>query len=116
MKPVYIICKNSDGCFDAPDGEDNSVQSALKRIAFNARMLQTFTADNLNLHGFGGETFRLEEDQEGNVHVNVFESKLEVEKAQSMTGDELYRFFKEGISISHEFRTFCDHQTTLFAI
>ena len=96
MKPVYIICKNSDGSFDAPIGEGNSVESAMERIAFNARILQTFTAENLNAHGFGRKTFRLEEDENECVQVDIFKSKLEIETAHKMTGPELYEYFKEG--------------------
>ena len=96
VKPVYIVCKNSDGTFDAPNGEDNSVESAMERIAFNARILQTFTAENLNAHGFGRKTFRLQEDENGCVHVNIFKSKLGIETAHKMTGPELYEYFKEG--------------------
>ncbi len=96
MRPVYIICSGSDGKFQAPAEVDNSIESALQRIAFNARIHQTFTGENLNLHGFGRRSFRLEEDEEGNVKVSLFQSKLTVEKAHTMTGDELYRFFKEG--------------------
>ena len=96
VRPVYIICANSDGTFEAPPGEDNSVESAKQRIAFNARILQTFTAEHLFIHGFRRKTFRLEEDDDGNVKVNVFHSKLELNKALCMSGNELYEYFHEG--------------------
>lgn len=96
MRPVYIICTNSDGSFDCPPGEDNSVESAIERISFNARILQTFTAEHLNIHGFGKQTFRLEEDESGNVKVNVFKSKLYIDKAIGMSGNDLYEYFHEG--------------------
>ena len=92
-----MICTDSDGSFDTPAGEDNSIESAKQRISFNARILQTFTAENLNCHGFGRRTFRIEEDENGNVKVNLFESNLKLEKALSMTGSELYSYFHEGM-------------------
>ena len=96
MRPVYIVCTNSDGSFEAPPGEDNSVDSAKERLSFNARLLQTFTAEHLNLHGFGRRTFRLEEDENGKVKVNVFHSKLDLNEALGMSGNMLYNFFHQG--------------------
>lgn len=97
VRPVYIICANSDGTFEAPPGEDNSVDSARQRLSFNARLLQTFTAEHMNLHGFGRKTFRLEEDDNGNVKVNIFHSKLKLDEALCMSGGKLYDYFHEGI-------------------
>ena len=96
MRPVYIVCANSDGKFEAPSGEDNSVESAKQRLAFNTRILQTFTAEHMNLHGFGRITFRLEEDDNGDVKVNVFQSKLELDSALCMSGEKLYDYFQKG--------------------
>ena len=96
VRPIYIVCANSDGRFEAPPGEESSVESARQRLAFNARILQTFTAEHMNLHGFGRKTFRLEEDDNGNVKVHVFQSKLELDEALCMSGDKLYDYFHNG--------------------
>eukprot|EP00794_Sanderia_malayensis_P000446 gene446-1087_t len=107
VKPVYIICEGSDGRFQAPADVDNSIESALQRISFNATLLQTFTAENLNLHGFGRKSFRLERNQDGIVNVNTFISKLHVDKALEMTGDELYRYFKAELDKSELYDPLC---------
>ena len=99
VRPVYVICQNSDGAFDAPEGEENSVESALARIATNARLLQTFTAENLYRHGLGRKTFRLEETEDGGVKVNIFKSKLDLNEALKMSGDELYGVFEKGMQV-----------------
>jgi len=58
------------------------------------RMLQTFTAEKLNDHGFGRQTFALETD----VHPKrtlclIFESQLSVNEVHKMTGTELWTYF-----------------------
>lgn len=47
-------------------------------------------------HGFGYQTFQLEEDKNGEVVVHVFDSKLTTEEAHKMNGDELYSWFHTG--------------------
>ena len=48
-------------------------------------------------HGFGFQTFQLEEDQiNGEVVVHVFDSKLTTEQAHKMNGDQLYNWFHTG--------------------
>ena len=101
VRPVYVICANSDGTFECPIGEDNSVDSAKERIAFNARLLQTFMAEQLNVHGFGRQTFRLEEDDDSKVKVNIFHSKLDLDEAIKMSGDDLYGYFLKGKCLKH---------------
>jgi len=107
VRPVYIVCANSDGKFEAPSGEDNSVESAKQRLAFNTRILQTFTAEHMNLHGFGRITFRLEEDDNGDVKVNVFQSKLELDSALCMSGEKLYDYFQKELNDSNLYDPLC---------
>lgn len=69
---------------------------ASKKLAFNARLLQTFTAQDMYRHGFGHRTFRLEEDCMGKPVINIFTSSLTSADALNMTGGELYDKFSLG--------------------
>lgn len=93
VKVVYIKCSDSNGLFDAPDNRDNDLDVALKKLRFNALLLQTFTAMDMYKHGFGYQTFQLEEDENDEVKVHVFDSKLTTEQAQQMNGGKLYSWF-----------------------
>ena len=53
-------------------------------------------AQEMNRHGFGYQTFQLEEDDTDGVLVHVFTSQLTTEKAHGMNGDELYAWFYKG--------------------
>ena len=93
---VYVKCADSDGSFDAPANVPCGLNSAIKRLSFNAQLLQTFTAESLYQHGLGRNTFRLEEDESGSPKVHVFTSKLTTSEALSMTGNQLYDTFSKG--------------------
>ena len=60
--------------------------SAARRIALGAEIIQTLTAEKMHEHGFGRITFNLETDDEGHSLCHVFQSKLRLEEAYSMTG------------------------------
>lgn len=96
VRVVYIKCSDSDGSFDAPENMNNSIEVALKKLSFNVRLLQTFMADDMNRHGFGYQTFELEENDDGTILIHVFSSNLTTEKAHQMSGDELYSWFLGG--------------------
>ena len=93
---MYINCSDSNGSFDAPDNVDNSLDVALQKLRFNALLLQTFMAEEMNRHGFGYRTFELEENENGTILVHVFTSELTTQKAHQMNGDELYGWFHKG--------------------
>ena len=99
VRVVYIKCTDSDGSFDAPVNVPCNVDSAVKRLAFNSRLLQTFTAESLYQHGLGHKTFCIEEDDTGSPKVHIFTSKLKTCEALGMTGDQLYAFFNKGKDI-----------------
>lgn len=69
---------------------------ATKKLAFNARLLQTFTAQDMYKHGFGHKTFRLDEDTTGYPLISVFTSSLTTAEALKMTGGQLYDKFSSG--------------------
>jgi hypothetical protein len=87
---------DADGSFEAPPGVANDEGVARKKLAFNARLLQTFTAQDLYKHGFGHRTFKLEENAEGEPLIHVFTSSLTTEEALKMTGGQLYGKFSAG--------------------
>lgn len=93
---MYVKCVDSDGSFEAPPGVANNIEVAREKLAFNARLLQTFTAQDLYKHGFGHRTFRLEENSEGEPLIHVFTSSLKSEEALKMNGGELYSQFSTG--------------------
>ncbi len=96
VRVVYIKCSDSDGSFDSPDNVNNSLDIALQKLRFNALLLQTFMAEEMNRHGFGYQTFELEENDSAEVLVHVFTSELSTEKVHQMNGDELYSWFHKG--------------------
>lgn len=93
---VYVKCADGDGSFDAPVNAPSDIDSAVKKLSFNAQVLQSFTAESLYQHGLGHKTFRIEEDESGSPKVHIFTSKLTSSEALSMTGDQLYDTFSKG--------------------
>jgi len=68
------------------------------------RMLQTFTAEKLNDHGFGRQTFALETDiYPAHTSCLIFESKLSVVEVHKMTGTELWTYFARELMSSEIF-------------
>lgn len=96
VRVVYVRCADSDGSFDAPVDVLCDVDSVVKRLSFNAQLLQTFTAESLYQHGLGHRTFRIEEDDTGSPKVHIFTTKLTTSEALGMTGDQLYDTFSKG--------------------
>lgn len=111
VRVVYIKCADSDGSFDAPMGVPSDVESAVKRLSFNAQLLQTFTAESLYQHGLGHRTFRIEEDDTGSPKVHIFTSKLMTCEALCMTGDQLYETFSKELKFSSLYDPRCKFWT-----
>lgn len=103
VRPVYIVLADDDGRFQGPDDEDCSVDSALERIKIGAMLIQTFTAEKMKEHGFGRQTFQLECDANYEPVCSVFRSKLTLEQAHSMTGNELWAHFARELMTSSNF-------------
>ena len=109
VRIVYIKCADSDGSFDAPVNVPCDADSAVKRLALNARLLQTFTAESLYQHGLGHKTFRIEEDESFSPKVHIFTSKLMTSEALAMTGDQLYDTFHKGEYSGKKLGLFISH-------
>jgi hypothetical protein len=93
VRPVYIITADGDGSFDAAPGEANDVASAVARIRLAARLMQTFTAEKMQVQGQGRRTFRLETDAAGVPVVQVFRSDLTTAQAYAMDAGALWGHF-----------------------
>lgn len=103
VRPVYITLTDDDGYFQGPEGEDCSVDSALERIKIGAMLIQTFTAEKMKEHGFGRQTFQLEVDANYEPVCNIFKSKLTLDRAHAMTGNELWTYFARELMTSSNF-------------
>ena len=101
VRPIYIICSDDDGYFQGPPGEDCSPDSALERIKLAAMLIQTFTAEKMKEHGFGRLTFQLEVDSNFKPVCTLFRSKLRLEQAHSMTGNQLWTYFAKELMTSN---------------
>lgn len=99
--PIYVICKGHDGRFQAPDYEDNSIDSACERIDVGIRLVQSLFAEKLKEGGYGRYTFQLQSDINPKVpDVNVFYSNLSVEDAHSKTTRDLWSSLAKEIMTS----------------
>ncbi|XP_031551520.1 uncharacterized protein LOC116288818 [Actinia tenebrosa] len=111
VRVVYVKCVDSDGSFEAPPEVANNIEVAQKKLAFNSRLLQTFTAQDLYKHGFGHRTFRLEENSEGEPLIHVFTTSLTTEEALKMNGGELYSQFSKELTDSNLYDPLCKFWT-----
>lgn len=93
VRLVYVVAADGDGRFDAPAGEPNDVESATRRIATAAELMQTFTAEKLHVEGLGRRTFRLQRDASGRPIVEIFKTSLTTEQARGMDGLSLWKHF-----------------------
>ncbi|ETW00593.1 hypothetical protein H310_07167 [Aphanomyces invadans] len=83
----YQKGQGSTGSFHAPPGVDNSEAVAVKKIKFNAALLQTAMAALLGAPYT--ETFSLEVDDDGQPIVHVLESSFTDDVAKSISEHEL---------------------------
>ncbi|XP_070204433.1 uncharacterized protein [Littorina saxatilis] len=100
VRPVYIVCADDDGHFQGPESTDCSPESAVQRIALGAQLIQSFTAEKMKEHGFGRVTFQLESHDGVRPVCHVFRSKLTLEQAYSMSGNDLWTHFGKELMTS----------------
>lgn len=100
VRPVYIVCSDDDGCFQGPDSADCSPESAVQRIALGAQVIQSFTAEKMKEHGFGRVTFQLETEDGVRPLCHVFRSRLTLEEAYCMSGNDLWTYFGKELMTS----------------
>lgn len=83
--PLYVICDGHDGRFQAPKNEDNSVESACRRITLCVKLLQCIVAEKLFENSFGRKTFRVGDE------CKVFRSNLNYLEARRMKQEQLWK-------------------------
>lgn len=91
--PVYIICDGHDGNFQAPDDEDNSPESACRRISLGSRLIQSLTAEKLHESDMSRKTFQLAYDMDIDLDCIVFHSKLTPDDVYQMEPEEIWEHF-----------------------
>lgn len=87
VTPLYLICEGHDGKFQAPITENNSIESACRRIMTGAKLLQCVIAEKLFEQNLGRKTFKLDQT------CHVFYSKLQYQTARRMKQKELWDYF-----------------------
>ncbi|UYV71596.1 hypothetical protein LAZ67_8003816 [Cordylochernes scorpioides] len=101
IRLVYIYCHDHDGSFQAPPGEENTMESACRRIALACNMAQSFTAEAMRYHGFGRQTFHLELDSETNeTKCLPFQTKLSFNQALEMSSESLWMYLARDLMTS----------------
>jgi len=100
VQPLYIIPRDHDGTFQAPAGMDNSIESALRRISFGARLMQTFTSVSLLSHNLSPRTFQLKNDEDSSCTL-VFHSKLSTDELTRLSGRDLWSQIAKEIMASN---------------
>ncbi|KAF0686039.1 Aste57867_22133 [Aphanomyces stellatus] len=89
LRFYYLKTCDSDGSFDAPQGEDNSLASAVERVRFNALLMQSMMAELMHDHGFGRETFAIQVDSDdGQPIVHVLTASFSTDDAHVPGLDE----------------------------
>lgn len=102
IKIVYLVCDVCDGletklfengCFQSPESEDNSIGSAINRIALNVLLSQCFFAQTLPNY----KTFELELNQNNYPKVHVFKLNETIDKIWSFDCYQLWSFVAKQI-------------------
>ena len=92
------------------------MDTALLKLDFNLRLIQTFYQESLREHGFRPASFRLaEKDSKGGesegVDIKILISDLHIDETMRMTQDDLYAYFNNGECL---FGFFFHFATTIF--
>lgn len=91
--PLYIVCSDHNGNFQAPKSEENTPNSACLRINTSAKLLQSLLAEKIFEETTIRRTFHLEE-------CVVFSSKISFTEARKMSQEALWKYFAEEIMCS----------------
>ena len=104
VRPIYIVCQDDLGEFQAPEEVDCSPESAVQRITLGTRLLQAFTAEKLHEHGLGRKTFALEcEIDPTRPPCHIYRTKLTLRQAYNMNGGDLWMYFAKELMSCQEF-------------
>lgn len=91
-------CDASGEGFDSPRGVDNSDQTAIDKIRFNALLMQTVTAEMFHDAGLPRKTFAMEFAADGLPIVQFLHSSFTNARARSIHDQELIRLVHEDIN------------------
>ncbi|XP_018329441.1 uncharacterized protein LOC108739853 [Agrilus planipennis] len=92
VQPLYIVCNGSDGRFQSPPNENNSAESACKRITLGCKILQLIFAELLEMVGHSRKTFEL-----SSAGCCVFNSNLTYQEARKTNQEQLWQYFAKEI-------------------
>lgn len=95
VTPLYVICKGHNGLFQSPPNQDNSIESACKRITLISKLLQCITAEKLYEHNFSRKTFHLTNS------CKIFNSSLNYLTAREMNQQQLWEYLAREIMSSN---------------
>lgn len=92
IRLVYVLCCDAPqgGCFQGPEGEDCSIESARDRIGLGMQMLQTTMTETLAASGASRKSFRLEHGKDFTPVVHVFKSKIRYGDALAMAAEDVW--------------------------
>lgn len=100
--PVYFVPSDHKGLFEAPEGVDNSIDSALNRIGFGMLMIQCLFAEKLHERGYSRKSFQLERDLFPESPVcRLFKSFLKVDQVMEMNEEELWEAVARELMMSN---------------
>ncbi|XP_050436594.1 uncharacterized protein LOC126843246 [Adelges cooleyi] len=85
VSPVYVICADHDGKFQAPNNYDNSVEIACKKILLGSKLIQMLTAEKMDEKGFGKKTFYME------TECQIIKSSLTRQMVFNMNPEKLWQ-------------------------
>lgn len=90
IRLVWIGAADVDDSFEGPPDAPRDAESARRRLALGALLLQSFTAESLHRMGHGRRTFRLELEADGTPRVETVRSGLTLAEARAMDGNALW--------------------------
>jgi len=88
---VYITAQDGDTKYHSPFPDDDQDYKA--RLDTAAKLMQTFTAEQLNMLGYGRKTFNLDFDKDGKVKVQTVAYPMSADELRKKDGGELWGMF-----------------------
>lgn len=92
IKLLYIVCKDSDGRFQAPPDMANDAGAACSRISLGVSLIQCFLSDSLEAQGLARKTLSVDVDGNGDPVCEIFISRMTIDEAHKLSGLELWTF------------------------
>ncbi|XP_022181698.1 putative zinc metalloproteinase C607.06c isoform X1 [Myzus persicae] len=97
--PVYVICADHDGRFQAPVDHDNSVQNACTKITLCSKLIQMLTAEKMYEKGFGKKTFKVEKE------CRIIKSSLTRRTVFNMHPEKLWEYIARELTAGQNSKT-----------